>query len=158
MPKRPRPRAAVTNDLLLAGRTLSSAMIMFHTALAAKQGLSVSEEKALDLLQRYGPMTAGELGSKSGLAPASITGLIDRLEKKGFARRVPDAADGRRVRVEVRPERLADFAPLFGDLVREMQSLAEQYSVAELELLVGFMNEAARRQHACAARLSSVEA
>src|SRR5262245_27627343 len=155
MTSRPRTRRAATDEVLAAGRVMSNAAVMFHSVLAAKQGLTATDEKALDLLDRFGPLTAGELGEKSALAPASITGLIDRLEKKGFVKRVADAADGRRVRVELRPERLAVFAPLFLDFVAELESLCAKYSVEQLELIAEFMLEAAQRQQVCASKLSS---
>jgi DNA-binding MarR family transcriptional regulator len=154
MPKRARSRRDVTQELLAAGRVMSGAAVMFHTAVAEKQGLSATEVKTLDLLKRFGPLTAGELASKSGLAPPSVTGLIDRLEKKGFVRRETDAADGRRVRVHVRDEQLASFAPLFNELVAEMERLCAGYAVEEIELVTRFLLEAARRQQACAAKLS----
>ena len=52
-------RAELLEQLALAGRVSSAATVMFHTAVAARQGLSASEEKALDLLERSGPLTAG---------------------------------------------------------------------------------------------------
>jgi DNA-binding MarR family transcriptional regulator len=154
---KPRTRRAATDELLMAGRIMSNAAVMFHAVLAEKQGLAATEEKAIDLLERFGPLTAGELSEKSGLAPASITGLIDRLEKKGFVKRIADAADGRRVRVELRRERLAAFAPLFFDFVTELEDLCTKYSVEELDLIAGFMTEAARRQQVCAGKLSSAQ-
>ena len=51
-------RAELLERLALAGRASSAATVMFHTAVAARQGLSASEEKALDLLERSGPLTA----------------------------------------------------------------------------------------------------
>src|SRR3712207_9587219 len=66
-------------------------------SVAARQGLSASEEKALDLLERAGPLTAGELARQTGLAPASVTGVVNRLERKGFARRIPNPDDRRSV-------------------------------------------------------------
>ena len=155
MPKRARSRRDVTADLLAAGRVFSAAAVMFHSVVAAKQGLSATEEKTLDLLQRFGPLTAGELASQSGLAPPSVTGLIDRLEKKGFVRRQPDAADGRKVRIHVQLERFASFAPLFKDFVAELESLCTEFSVEQLEVITRFMLEASSRQQACAAKLSS---
>jgi hypothetical protein len=89
-------RARLLAELETAGRALSTAAVMFHTALSAELGLSASEEKALDLLDRLGPLTAKQLAQHSGLAPASVTGLVDRLERKGFASREPDPTDGRR--------------------------------------------------------------
>lgn len=143
---KPRPREQVIADVSMAGRILSTAAVMFHTAVAEKQGLGLTEEKALDLLQRFGPMTAGELGQRAGLAPASVTGLVDRLEKKGFARREKDAVDGRRVLVHLVHEKLAAFAPLFADFMAQMDELYARYTVAELEVISGFMREAAARQ------------
>src|SRR5215813_9793797 len=108
-------RAELLRQLQLAGREQSAATVMFHTALAARQELSATEEKALDLLERFGPLTAGQLAQRSGLAPASVTGLVDRLERKGFARRVPHPVDKRSVLIEVCPDRLAALRPLFDD-------------------------------------------
>jgi DNA-binding MarR family transcriptional regulator len=141
--------------VLQAGRALGAAAVVFHAVVAQKQGLQPTEEKALDFLDRFGPLTAGELGTRSGLAPASVTGLLDRLERKGFVRRVADPADGRRVRAELVPERVQALAPLFVDLVAELETLCHRYSVEELQTVARFMAEAAERQRAAAARLSA---
>ena len=146
-------RAELLRELDGAGQALSTAAVMFHTALAARQGLTATETKALGLIGSFGPLTAGELGERSGLAPASVTGLLDRLERKGFARRVRDPADGRRVLVEVLPEVPATFMPYFEVFLREMHALYASFTVEQLETILRFMTEAARRQTACAAQL-----
>jgi DNA-binding MarR family transcriptional regulator len=153
-----RTRADVVQELLAAGRELSTAAIMFHSIVAQRQGLSATEEKALDLLDRHGPMPAGELSRRSGLAPPSVTGLLNRLEAKGFARRVPDPGDGRRILVELAPDAGAAFAPLFGEFVRDMENLFKRYSVDQLETILGFLKEAAQRQQEAARRLTSTPA
>jgi DNA-binding MarR family transcriptional regulator len=148
-------RAELLERLALAGRASSAATVMFHTAVAARQGLSASEEKALDLLERSGPLTAGELARQSGLAPASVTALINRLEAKGFARRVQNPSDRRSVLVEVDPERVsATVAPLFADWVGSLQELYAGYTDEQLEVILHFLNEAARRQREATARLT----
>ena len=148
-------RAELLEQLAMAGRASSVATVMFHTAVAAKQGLNASEEKALDLLERSGPLTAGELARQTGLAPASVTGLITRLERKGFARRIPNPDDRRSVLVEVDLERLyARVAPLFGDWVRSLQELYAGYTDEQLEVILHFLTEAARRQQEATARLT----
>ncbi|HET8787792.1 MAG TPA: MarR family transcriptional regulator [Actinomycetes bacterium] len=149
-------RAELLERLALAGRASSAATVMFHTAVAARQGLSASEEKALDLLERSGPLTAGELARRSGLAPASVTGLVDRLERKGFARRVPNPGDGRSVLVEVDSERVyATVAPLFADWVGSLYELYAGYTDEQLEVILHFLTEAARRQQEATARLTA---
>jgi DNA-binding MarR family transcriptional regulator len=144
--KKANERAELVGRLDMAGRVLSTAAVLFHTALSEKRGLSASEEKALDLLDRFGPLSAGELSEKSGLAPASVTGLIDRLERKGFAKRAPDSSDGRRVRVEVDRSSLAKLGPLFHELVTNLHAMYESYSSDELKLVLRFLGEAAEVQ------------
>jgi DNA-binding MarR family transcriptional regulator len=149
-------RAELLRELEAAGRAQSAATVMFHSVLAAKRGLSATEEKALDLLDRFGPLTAGELARRAGLAPASVTGLVDRLERKGFARRVPHPRDGRSVLVEVDHERvMASLGPLFADWFRSLDELWAGYSDEQLELILHFLTEVARRQQAATALLTA---
>ena len=44
-------------------------------------------------------MTAGELAEESGLTPGAITTVLDRMERGGYANRVADPTDRRRVLV-----------------------------------------------------------
>jgi DNA-binding MarR family transcriptional regulator len=145
----PDRRAELLARLMEAGRAQSAATIMFHTAVADRQGIGASEEKALDLLERFGPLTAGELASHAGLAPPSVTGLINRLEAKGFARRVPNPNDRRSVMIEIDRDRvMASIAPLFVDWVHSLEELYDGYSDEQLETILHFLTEVARRQQA----------
>ena len=149
-------RAELLRELEAAGRAQSAATVMFHSVLAAKRGLSATEEKALDLLERFGPLTAGELAKRSGLAPASVTGLVNRLEAKGFARRIANPNDRRSILVEVDPERVyAAMAPLFTDWVRSLEELYAGYTDEQLELILEFLTEVARRQQEATTRLTA---
>jgi DNA-binding MarR family transcriptional regulator len=151
-------RSELLEQLAMAGRASSVATVMYHTAVAAKLGLSASEEKALDLLERSGPLTAGELARQSGLAPASVTGLINRLEQKGFARRIQNPSDRRSILVEVDVERMyARVAPLFANWVRSLEELYAGYSDEQLEVILHFLTEAARRQQEATTRLTGDE-
>src|SRR5262245_18391229 len=112
---------------------------MFHGAVAARFGLSATELKTLDILQRRGTPTAGEQAAHTGLATPSVTALIDRLEAKGLLRRVPGRQDRRRVMVELTPALEKEVAPLFGPLGRRMRLLSERYSAREIELIRDFL-------------------
>jgi DNA-binding MarR family transcriptional regulator len=144
----------VIEQLMTAGRELSTAAVMFHAAVAAKVGLTPIEEKALDLLERFGPLTAGELGHRAKLAPASVTGLINRLERKGFARRLPHPQDRRSVLVEVTPHREAQMNPLYDDLTRALGDLFSRYSDEQLDTILHFFREAAKQQRDITGKLS----
>ncbi|QDQ10986.1 MarR family winged helix-turn-helix transcriptional regulator [Streptomyces spectabilis] len=147
-------RADVLRRLTEAGRESSSVTVMFHSAVAARQGLNATEAKTLDLLERDGPLTAKDLVQRTGLAPASVTGLVDRLEAKGFVRRVKHPSDKRRVLVELRREAIADLARTFEDWAREVAELCDEFTTQELETVVRFLSGSTERQRRAAARLA----
>ena len=61
----------------------------------------------------------GELARRTGLTTGAITGVIDRLEKAGFARRARDSSDRRRVIIEPDPKRIErKIVPLFESMGR----------------------------------------
>ncbi|MEV0388632.1 MarR family transcriptional regulator [Nonomuraea sp. NPDC050643] len=132
--------------LAVAGRENSNAAVMYHSAMGERLGLGMTEEKTLDLLQRLGPLTAGEIGQHAGLAPATVSGLIDRLEAKWLVRRVRDTKDRRRVIVEINYEQLAGFAELFEPFVAALARLYERYTDDELEVILDFLTRSAAVQ------------
>ncbi|HEU4327534.1 MAG TPA: MarR family transcriptional regulator [Roseiflexaceae bacterium] len=134
---------------------MSDAAVLFHTALAEQLGLGPSDWKTMGLLQRHGPLTAGELSARSGLAPASVTGIIDRLERGGWVRRTRDANDGRRVVVTLDEEiSTRNAQTVFQGLERRLTELYARYSDEQLELLLGFLREIAERQQEATAELT----
>lgn len=137
-----------------AGRDLSNVIVMFHSAVAAKLGLSATDEKILDLLERESPLTAGQLVERTRLAPSSITAAIDRVERKGFVRRGTHPQDRRRVTVELRRERLREAEVLFADLVHRLEDLYGSYTEDELAAALRFMRDITDAQRAATARLT----
>jgi hypothetical protein len=151
----PDERAELIERMNIAGREISSAAVMFHTAVASRRGLSATEEKALDVLLREGPMTHADLRAHTGLAAASVTDLIDRLERKGYAERGAHPADRRRVLVSAIADRVyADMAPLFADWVTSLGELYATYTNEQLRIISDFMTKAAARQRVATERLS----
>ena len=123
------------------GRTLSTHTVMLHAAVAERLGLNITDHKALDFACRGGgPVTAGELAELTGLTTGAITGVIDRLEKAGFARRERDPNDRRRI--IIRPtSRAQEIGRLFESLARAMTRLCSQYTDRDLTLLIDFFDQ-----------------
>ncbi|MBF6611914.1 MAG: MarR family transcriptional regulator [Chloroflexi bacterium] len=107
--------------------------------MADKLGLGATEEKTLFLLSGRGSLTAGEIATATGLSTASVTGLIDRLERKGFVRRVRDTEDRRRVIVELDQERFAELVRLFDSLGNTFSSLLDGFSDEQLVTIIDFV-------------------
>ncbi|AWT42631.1 MULTISPECIES: MarR family winged helix-turn-helix transcriptional regulator [Streptomyces] len=147
-------RAATLARLMEVGRAHSAVTVMFHSAVAAKQGLNATEEKTLDYLERQGPLTAKDLARLTGLAPASVTGLVDRLQAKGFVRRVAHPTDKRRVLVELNREKIGELAVFFEDWARDIVETCEQFGTDELETVIRFLTVMAEAQRKAAARLA----
>ncbi|MBA3945720.1 MAG: MarR family transcriptional regulator [Herpetosiphonaceae bacterium] len=140
-------RTELVSALRRASRENSNVAVMLHTAIGARMGLGATEEKTLGILEQHGPLTAGDLAEHTGLAGASVTNLLDRLEKKGFVRRVRDTADRRRVIVELNRERMSEFGPLFADLEAMLDDLMVCYTNEQLGVILDFVERATRRSH-----------
>src|SRR5260370_17856879 len=97
---RKRSRVSEKRMVDLRGKRLSTATIMFHTAVADQIGVGVTDAKCRSILLQFGPMTAGDLAMHLGLTTGAVTGVVDRLERARLVRRVADAKDRRRVIVE----------------------------------------------------------
>jgi DNA-binding MarR family transcriptional regulator len=151
------PRPKILEQLARVGREHSDATVLFHSAVAAKLGLHPTDYKTLGILERLGPLSAGEIARHSGLATASVTNLIDRLEEKGFVRRVRDADDRRRVLVEPVRERLAAGRTLFASTIASLGHLLERYSSQELAVLADFLERNAARLREETRRLDGAE-
>jgi DNA-binding MarR family transcriptional regulator len=136
-------RRELIERVTAGARASSAAAVHMHAALAAQLGLSATEVKTCDLLQRMGPLPAGEIGARTGLASASVTSLIDRLEAKGLVRRGRDAADRRRVIVEVTHDRDAELAPLYQPLRASMDQLLARYDTKQLETIADYLERSA---------------
>jgi DNA-binding MarR family transcriptional regulator len=125
--------------MLGAGREQSDATMMFLNAIAQHFGLSLTEQNAISVIDRLGPLSAGEIAAHTGLATASVTSLIDRLEAKGFARRVRDAQDRRRVFVELEPERASSYGRQFDPLRQSFARLLRGYRDDERAVILDCM-------------------
>jgi DNA-binding MarR family transcriptional regulator len=147
-------KADLIQAVLAASRELSTETVMFHTAIADRRGLSVTESKASDYLARLGPLTPKELARHSGLAPASVTALVDRLERKGIVRRKPHPDDRRKVLVELNQSPVSAALPLWDYIVSASVEICGKYSEDQLETILDFVTEAAAISHRAAERIT----
>lgn len=138
-------RVTLLRTLRRVGREHSDATVIFHSSIAQRLGLNGTDEKTMSLLEREGPMTAGDIARRTGLATASVTNLVDRLEHKGFVRRIRDAKDRRTVIVEPAPEGVAAFVPCFESTKKSLARLVARYSNEELAVILDFMNRNTER-------------
>jgi DNA-binding MarR family transcriptional regulator len=121
----------------LVMRDLSEQMAHYHGTLAAQLGLSAADHKAFDLVCATGSLTAGELAAHTQLTTGAVTGLVDRLERAGFVRRLPDPHDRRKVIIQPNPD-VPLLTPTASALGHALHGLASRYSTTELAVLQDF--------------------
>jgi DNA-binding MarR family transcriptional regulator len=137
-------RAAIEAALERALRETSAQSVLFSQAVADQVGLNATDLEALDLLVRHGPLTAGRLAELTGLTTGAITGLIDRLERRGYAQREPHPSDRRSVVVRPLTEvALQDLAPCYAPMSQAMAELRSRFNDAELAAIADFVARAA---------------
>jgi DNA-binding MarR family transcriptional regulator len=122
-------RAATEAALDRALRETSAQTVLFSQAVADRAGINSTDLETLDILARNGPMTAGRLAELTGLTTGAITGLIDRLERRGYARRERHPSDRRSVIVRPLSENAErDLAPSYAGMSQAMAELMSRYS------------------------------
>jgi DNA-binding MarR family transcriptional regulator len=112
---------------------------IFDEAAATYAGINRTDFRCLDILDRGGRMTAGQLATAARLSSGAITAVVDRLEATGLVHRVRDSADRRRVLVEVVPDLLERSLPIYGPIIEEGARAMATYSDDQLETILDFM-------------------
>ena len=125
-------------------RELATATVAFHEKGARRIGMSTAaERKTLGVLWQMGVATAGQLAQATGLTTGAITGIVDRLEKAGYARRGPNPEDRRSVLIRPLQEKKVRkmMGPIFDSLSQAMSEMREGYSPAELTVIDKYIDQ-----------------
>jgi DNA-binding MarR family transcriptional regulator len=139
-------REASVLDLKLNLRRFVVELLVSSYESTEDVGLNPRDLGALCLLLLHGPAPAGRLAELTGLTTGAVTGVIDRLENGGFARREVDPADRRKVIVVPDAERVdRDLFPHFPSLQRAAAgAFYDDFSIAELERISEFLSHLTR--------------
>src|SRR5215475_12551849 len=127
------PKRQLIQELIAAFGASGNQDSAFENLAAERLGVNRTDLHCLNAIENAGGLTAGDLAKEAGLTSGAVTGVVDRLERAGFARRVPDPTDRRRVKVEVTPKFYARAERIWGPLAAEWEeSLASRFTAAEL--------------------------
>ena len=143
-------------DLIERYRAATNRDAAFDKLAAARLGVSVTDLHCLNIVESRHRLTAGELAVESGLTSGAVTAVVDRLERAGYARRVRDDRDRRKVKVEVTDAFYARAGEIWGPVAAEWQAvLAEGFSAAELGTIAAFLTQVDQLGERHAARLAA---
>ena len=120
-------------------RKHSTAVVLFHHAVAGRLGLGPTDHKCLDLLRGRGAMTGSDLGAITGLTSGAITGVVARLERAGYLRREPDPHDGRKQILRLALKR-AHIQDVIDPLRKDVAALLESFDSHQLTAIAEFLD------------------
>jgi DNA-binding MarR family transcriptional regulator len=136
-----------------AVRANQRATAQIDEAAAALMGVNQTDAHLLDILEQHRRMSAGALATEASLTSGAITAAVDRLQRAGYAQRIPDPDDRRRVLVEATERARQMSWELFGPMVEAASEMLSDYSDEQLELLIEFNRVGRELQERQAAEL-----
>jgi DNA-binding MarR family transcriptional regulator len=144
-----RRKRRLTNTIKESLRELSIQLSLLNHQVGVHLDIRDVDLDCLDLIARHGPLGPSALARRAGLHPATMTGILDRLERAGWVSRERDPADRRGVVIGLRRERGAEVLALYAGMNSAMDGLCAGYGEDELKVIADFLRRSADAgQHA----------
>jgi DNA-binding MarR family transcriptional regulator len=140
MSQRDRRRTTVTIKATL--RELSNQISLLNRQVSSRVDLKDIDLDCFDFISQVGTITPGGLSRRTGLHPATVTGIIDRLEKSGWIAREQDPSDRRGTILRALPERTGELFKLYSGMNNEMDELCADYDEGQLDTIADFLVKA----------------
>jgi DNA-binding MarR family transcriptional regulator len=135
-------------------RDLGIQLALLNHHVGARLELKDVDLDCFNLIDRHGPLSPSALARRAGLHPATMTGILDRLQRGGWAARERDPSDRRAVLVRALPDRNPDLMRLYSGMSASMNGLLAGYKDSELELIADFLRRTANAGQNAAAELA----
>lgn len=139
-----RRRRRLTNRIKDGLRDLSIQLALLSHQVGARLDLRDTDLECLDLVSRYGPIGPTALAKRAGMHPATLTGVLDRLERGGWVARTPNPSDRRAILVQVIKAKEAEVTHMFSGLNSAMDDVCAEYADADLVMIADFLLRTAK--------------
>jgi DNA-binding MarR family transcriptional regulator len=144
-----RNRRRLSTQIKDSLRELSVQLTLLNHQVIAPLDFNDGDLPCLDLIARHGPLSPSALARRAGLHPATVTGVLDRLERGGWIVRERDPADRRAVTVRALRDRNTELIGRYSGMNSSMDEVCARYTDAELELIADFLRRTSQAgQHA----------
>jgi DNA-binding MarR family transcriptional regulator len=150
-----RRRRRLTTAIKESLRELSNQLSLLNHRVGAQVELKDIDLDCLELLNRHGPLSPSALARRAGLHPATMTGILDRLERGGWIARDRDPDDRRAVVIRVRRERGGELYRLYAGMNASVDEILTGYRDDQLELLADFLRRTTNAGQDATAKLAA---
>jgi DNA-binding MarR family transcriptional regulator len=138
-----RRRKRLTTAIKQSLRELRMHLSLLNLHVGSHLDLKDVDLDCLDLVASYGPLSPSALARRAGLHPATVTGILDRLERGGWVARERDPSDRRAVVVRALTGRTAELMRLYAGMNSALDQICAGYGDTELELVADFLGRTA---------------
>ncbi len=141
------PLRTTSDSVMIALRKIIQAIDMNSKKLVKQVGLTGPQLVILQEISSLGEVTAGEIARAVSLSQATLTGILERMEKRGLLSRRRSKHDKRRVMVSITESgmKILDEAPPlmqeeFVDGFSSLQEWEQNMILSSLQRLVSIMD------------------
>jgi DNA-binding MarR family transcriptional regulator len=141
-----RRRRRLATEIKASLRDLRNQLSLLNHRVVTRLELKDIDLDCLELIARDGPLGPTELARRAGLHPATMTGILDRLQRGGWIirERDPEATDRRAVTVRAMRDRMGELFRLYSGMSTAMDEICDRYTDAELETIADFLTRTTR--------------
>ena len=139
-----RDRRRAVNAVKEGLRELRTQLAALNHRVGSEASLRDADLDTFDLVARHGPINPGALARLAGLHPATMTGVLDRLEAGDWIVRTRDATDRRAISVSANPAKTGDMLRLFSGMNQAMDAVCADFDDAQLATIQTFLARAAQ--------------
>ena len=137
------PRSQLNQEIRTALRDVSAQLSLLTRRISGHLDLKDTDLQCLDLIDAQGPLSPSTLARLAGLHPATMTGVIDRLERGGWITRDRDPVDRRGVLLRALRGRRQDVLRLASGMNAEMARICAGYEDRDLHTIASFLRQTA---------------
>lgn len=137
-------------EVQLLLRDLGNQLALLNRQVGGRVELKEADLGCLDLLSRHGPLSPSALARLTRLHPATLTGILDRLEASGWIVRDPDPTDRRAVLLRALGRRAGELRGLYAGMNGAVGDICDGYDAHDLGVIAEFMarvTEAAKTEN-----------
>jgi DNA-binding MarR family transcriptional regulator len=132
MPTRPEPALGASLEFMKLLWAVDHALNKRSKWMARRYGVTGPQRLALRIVGRVPEVSAGRLAATLKVHPSTLTGILQRLERRGFLIRHVDQGDRRRVRLELTPSGRAVTASSGGSIEDAVAGVLRRTPAARL--------------------------